>query len=568
MLKSLSPFQFSGWLAFLLLTVLPAKAQEFLMLEDISASAAQYHLIALQDGGLLLRNAGGDNSSVELVKLNNQQEAIWFRGISNPRMEEKLFHYSLDEEFIYFFFERRRGFRTPEFMGRRNRPLPQETGIDNTLPEQADQNGLSVRYVRLSNGEFYERFFPTNNPINFLKADVSWPNVMAYGQAFDRKILFNANFLTGESNLISLNKDLYEDVHILSALPKSGGRFAIGLSNRADELYIMDVDGLRPRLTLGGDTRVFLQAKAAHAPYTGSAARYVLLTGRYKGNHSLHLLDLDQGLDPISISGTDKANIRQNDLEKGRVETTKVLKKEDGYILALIHKRPYKTWFQNMDPFWDYSTLMNEMRRRSPGNREAISRAKPGFFDVLRDQLAAQPSNILASEQAPIQLADNIRELDSEASSFASGSPFPLSFNPVLRLLSRKNVYSPLRQDGFSIMELDPEGKLVKASYFKQNKEKIADYKHRVALNFADDRLQILAAESDGIVRYNWEEGTRTLEHRHLDSGSYDERGFERVAFIGNHPVSIWADFFNLGKGQGFSTTSTHKVEFYMQLGN
>jgi hypothetical protein len=146
------------------------------------------------------------------------------------------------------------------------------------------------------------------------------------------------------------------------------------------------------------------------------------------------------------------------------------------------------------------------------------------------------------------------------------GPRFAGSFNPVLRLLSRKNVYSPLRQGGFSILELNSDGSLIKGAYFKQPKEKISSYKERVALNFNNGKLQILAAEPEGIMLFDWSQGTKQLFVDHTTNASQDVRGFERLAFIGDKPISVWADFFNLGKSKGFSTTSTHKVEFYLQF--
>lgn len=537
------------------------------MLEDISSNAAQYNLVSLRDGGLLIRNAGGNASSVSIVRFNNNQEPVWYKEIGDYRLEEQLFHYSVDEEYIYFFFERNRGFRSNEFTGRRNNPPNEEGQKDSTIPEQALQNGLSVKFVHILTGAYYERFFPTNNPIRFVKADVSWPNVMAYGTAYKRKILFNANFESGERNLISLNLDLYEDVHALSALPKSGGRFAVGLSNRVGELSIFDVDGLRPRLAPDNNYSLFLQADGVHAPVSDNEERYLVLSGRYRGKEGMYFIDLSQGLEPKYIDLPGNSKVRARDIAKETVETTRILKAESKYYLAQVHKKPYRTWFQDLDPFWDYSILLFQMQMRSPGNRESITQSKAGFYEALRGQLNSDQKSIIASDWAGMMLTEEKRRTGAPREESRLGPRFAGSFNPVLRLLSRKKVYSPSKQTGFSILELNTEGRLEKAAYFKQKKEKITAYRERLALNISEGKLQILASESEGIARYDWSRGTKSYFIDHSVNASHDARGFERLGFIGNKPISVWADFYNLGKGQGFSTTSTHKVEFYMSFG-
>lgn len=547
-------------------TGLSLYGQQAVMLEDVSSNAAQYTLISLREGGLLLRNAGGNSSSVALMRLNENQEPIWFRAISDYSIEEQLFHYSVDEEYIYFFFNRRRGFGGPEFSGRRRSTIGGDEQLLNTVPEQANQNGLSIRYVNLSTGEMYQRFFSGNNPITFYKADVSWPNVMAYGEAFDRKILFSGNFLNGERNLISLNLDLYEDVSVLSALPKSGGRFAVGLSNRVDELFVFDVDGLRPRLAPGNNFSLFLQAEGIHAPSTDNEERYFILKGSHKGEEGMFMMDLSEGLNPKLIPEARTAKINDKALAKGRVQTTRIIKTENRYFLTQVHKKPFKTWFQNMDPFWDYSSIMIQMMRRSPGNQESTTSSKTGFFEAIRDQLGPSPIPIIASEQPGMMLREEMgRELRGNTGP-GFGPRFAGSFNPVLRLLSRKKVYSPSRQDGFSVLELNLDGTLVEGTYFKQKKEKISSYRERVAINYHDGDVQILAAEKEGIMLYDWYGGTKKMIVDHQSYPNKDARGFERLAFIGKKPLSVWADFFNLGKRQGFSTTSTHKVEFYLHF--
>jgi hypothetical protein len=440
-----------------------------------------------------------------------------------------------------------------------------EEGDLQTIPEYADDNGLVIRYLNLETGDAYSNFFPSLNPIYFLEGDVSWPNFMARGVSNNRQILFSGDLRMEATSLISVNLDLFKSIEGISAIPNSGGRFALALKNKADELMILDTDGLYPRLIPDGNYLLFLKSNALHQPLPRDENRYMILGGKYRGSDGAYIIDLSKGFEPIRIPDRGPQRYNVNQMQKGQIKTVNVYQTEKGYALANVHRKPYKTWFQNQDPFIDYSRLVIDVSRRSPAlTPERTGDARPGYYQDLRNKLTGQKMEVIASSlgqagQFPFRQGDN-SEGFSNFSGFSNSS-----FDPLLRLISRKNVYSPARQDGFSVIEMSKDGNLIDGHFFKQEKNKITMYQARLSMIPTEKGFQLLAAESDGFYLYEWPQRERTLlwSNNFIDA---ENIGFERVGFSGTKPMGIQANHTRSNYGRGPMSTSLQKVEYFIHL--
>jgi hypothetical protein len=552
-----------------------------ILLEDVSINGAIYHLVNHPKGSLLLRNQVADefSPSLSVVKFNDSGDPVWLREVKSDVSFEPLFSFSFDETTAYFLFANRRFSGIPSraniemqmLLENAYRPDP-SLDPDNSFPRIRNRLGfgteaITVRWLDLESGSVQARSFGAGIPIRFASGDVSWPNFMVYGLNDERPVLFSGNLLTGETTLITLNTDLFTNILSVSAIPQSDGRFAIALSNKANEVFVIDVDGERPRLFPDGDRYVFIMnASDLHMSSHTGADRFFAVTGRYKGENGTFLIDLGQDLKTVRLPLNNVVKVTQNDFKKQRARIMDVYRNGDDYFLTVIKKQPYKTWFQNMDPFFDHYRLIADISRRSWVFERRTSVDFNGLFSSLLEDFTSRSRQGYRAGEA--RMADiNLSPPTDFSNLDLVASPFDLPqsrgrLNPVFRLLERKRSYSPARQDGFSAFSMNTKGEFLKGKYFAQSKDKIVSPSGRLAVSVSDKGIHIIAAEKEGFALYDWDDLSikRTFGTDPSDSDRVIGSGFNRVGFLGLTPVGIRADYAILR--EPFS--KLHTVQYFL----